>query len=83
MCDRHVIYKQAAKEIAIQQGCAVTFMAKFDEQLAGSSMHLHSSLWSDGGARAAFDAPAPSPGRCPTSAAGGSADSCGTRAPAR
>ena len=65
MCDRHVIYKQAAKEIAIQQGCAVTFMAKFDEQLAGSSMHMHSSLWADGGARAAFDAPAPSPGVLP------------------
>lgn len=58
MCDRHVIYKHCAKEIAIQQGCAVTFMAKLDESLAGSSMHLHSSLWSDGGARAAFDAPA-------------------------
>jgi glutamine synthetase len=65
MCDRHVIYKQAAKEIAIQQGCAVTFMAKLDEQLAGSSMHLHSSLWTDGGARAAFDAPAPAPGALP------------------
>lgn len=58
MCDRHVIYKHCAKEIAVQQGCAVTFMAKLDESLAGSSMHLHSSLWSDGGARAAFDAPA-------------------------
>ena len=50
MADRHVVYKQAAKEIAIQNGLAVTFMAKFDEQLAGSSMHLHSSLWRDGGA---------------------------------
>ena len=27
----------------------MTFMAKFDEQLAGSSMHVHSSLWADGG----------------------------------
>jgi glutamine synthetase len=45
MCDRHVIYKQLAKEIAIQQGLAVTFMAKPDERYAGSSMHLHSSLW--------------------------------------
>jgi glutamine synthetase len=58
MADRHVIYKQAAKEIALQQGAALTFMAKMDEQLAGSSMHVHSSLWADGGARAAFDAPA-------------------------
>ena len=46
MADRHVIYKQLAKEIAIQQGLAVTFMAKLDERYAGSSMHLHSSLWS-------------------------------------
>ena len=65
MCDRHVIYKHCAKEIAIQQGCAVTFMAKLDESLAGSSMHVHSSLWADGGARAAFDQPAPSPGVLP------------------
>jgi len=54
MADRHVIYKQAAKEIAIQNGLAVTFMAKLDERLAGSSMHLHSSLWRDGGTTAAF-----------------------------
>jgi len=46
MADRHVIYKQLAKEVAIQQGLAVTLMAKFDERYAGSSMHLHSSLWS-------------------------------------
>jgi glutamine synthetase len=59
MADRHVVYKQAAKEIAIQNGQAVTFMAKFDEQLAGSSMHLHSSLWRDGGKTAAFGGAAP------------------------
>ena len=64
MADRHVIYKQAAKEIAIQQGAAITFMAKMDERFAGSSMHVHSSLWMDGGARAAFDAPA-APGALP------------------
>jgi len=44
MADRHVIYKQGAKEIAIRQGLAITFMAKPDERYAGSSMHLHSSL---------------------------------------
>jgi len=54
MADRHVVYKQLAKEVAIQHGLAVTFMAKLDEQLAGSSMHLHSSLWKDGGGTAAF-----------------------------
>jgi glutamine synthetase len=49
MADRHVVYKQAAKEIAQQNGCSLTFMAKFDHRLAGSSLHVHSSLWrSDG-----------------------------------
>lgn len=46
MADRHVLYKQGCKEIALLQDLAVTFMAKFDERYAGSSMHLHSSLWS-------------------------------------
>ena len=46
--DRNVLYKHAAREIADQQGLAVTFMAKWDENLAGSSMHQHLSLW-DGG----------------------------------
>ena len=45
MADRHVIYKNGVKEIAFQQDKAVTFMAKWREDLAGSSCHLHSSLW--------------------------------------
>jgi glutamine synthetase len=52
--DRNVIYKHAAKEIAWQQGKAVTFMAKWDERHTGSSAHLHLSLWGDGGATPAF-----------------------------
>jgi glutamine synthetase len=44
MSDRHVLYKHAAKEIAYQKGCAISFMAKWDERYAGSSMHLHASL---------------------------------------
>jgi len=47
MADRHVIYKQAAKEIAAAQDCSITFMAKWDERLAGSSLHIHTSLWSE------------------------------------
>jgi glutamine synthetase len=43
--DRNAIYKHAAKEIAWQQGKAVTFMAKWDERHTGSSAHLHISLW--------------------------------------
>jgi glutamine synthetase len=49
MSDRHVIYKHAAKEIAWQQGRAVTFMAKWDERYAGSSCHIHASLWNPEG----------------------------------
>ncbi len=45
MADRHVIYKNGAKEIAYLQGKAITFMAKLRYDLAGSSFHLHSSFW--------------------------------------
>jgi glutamine synthetase len=41
--DRHVVYKNGAKEIAAQEGAALTFMAKFDER-EGNSCHIHLSL---------------------------------------
>jgi glutamine synthetase len=44
MADRHVVIKNAVKEIAHLQGKAVTFMAKWDYGLAGSSSHVHMSL---------------------------------------
>lgn len=44
MADRHVIYKLAAKELAMQHGKAITFMAKPDSRAAGSSCHIHTSL---------------------------------------
>ena len=47
MADRHVVLKQAAKEISDQLGASVTFMAKPDAAQAGSSSHLHVSLWTD------------------------------------
>ncbi len=49
MADRHTIYKQAAKEIAFQLGVSITFMAKWDVRYAGSSMHLHASVWDTNG----------------------------------
>jgi len=49
MADRHTLYKHAAKEIAWQNNVAITFMAKWDERFAGSSMHLHTSLWNAAG----------------------------------
>jgi len=45
MADRHAIFKQCLKEIAEQMGISVTFMAKFAANQAGSSCHLHMSLW--------------------------------------
>jgi glutamine synthetase len=45
MADRHVIYKQCLKEVADQMGISVTFMAKFAANAAGSSSHIHLSLW--------------------------------------
>ncbi len=44
MADRHVVYKNAVKEIADQEGRAVTFMAKYSADDVGSSCHLHISL---------------------------------------
>ena len=42
-CDGHVIYKNGAKEIAAQEGMALTFMAKFDAR-EGNSCHIHCSV---------------------------------------
>ncbi|WBC14569.1 glutamine synthetase family protein [Micromonospora sp. WMMA1998] len=41
--DHHVIYKNGAKEIAAQEGMAITFMAKPNER-EGNSCHIHFSL---------------------------------------
>jgi len=46
MADRHVLLKQCVKEVADQHGAAATFMAKPHDDEAGSSSHLHLSLWS-------------------------------------
>jgi glutamine synthetase len=48
MADRHAIYKQCLKEVADQMEVSVTFMAKFATNAAGSSSHVHLSLWSGG-----------------------------------
>ena len=45
--DDHVIYKTGAKEIAAQEGYAITFIAKYNER-EGNSCHIHLSL-ADGG----------------------------------
>jgi glutamine synthetase len=48
MADSHVIYKNGAKEIAHQNGCSITFMAKPDHTWIGNSCHIHASFWRDG-----------------------------------
>jgi len=45
MADMHALFKQGVKEIAEQHGRAVTFMAKYAPSEAGSSCHIHLSLW--------------------------------------
>ncbi|MGH7277187.1 MAG: glutamine synthetase family protein, partial [Candidatus Rokuibacteriota bacterium] len=54
MADRATLYKHGAKEIAHLHGCSVTFMAKYDAGAAGSSFHVHSSLWDRTGRKALF-----------------------------
>ena len=55
--DSHTIYKNAAKEIASQEGMAITFMAKYDER-EGNSCHIHLSLRREDGGILFGDEPA-------------------------
>jgi glutamine synthetase len=57
MADRHVILKNGIKEIADLAGWSVTFMAKWHYDLAGSSCHVHASLWDSKGERPLFHDP--------------------------
>jgi glutamine synthetase len=65
MADRHVILKNAVKEIAHAQGKCVTFMAKWRYDLAGSSSHIHMSLWDEKGGKALFHDPKAGHGMSP------------------
>ncbi|MFD9498480.1 glutamine synthetase family protein [Streptomyces sp. NPDC060035] len=47
-CDQHAVYKTGSKEIAAQEGVALTFMAKFNER-EGNSCHIHLSLQDEDG----------------------------------
>jgi glutamine synthetase len=55
-CDHHVVYKNGAKEIAAQEGEAITFMAK-PNQREGNSCHIHFSLRNATGVAAMADGP--------------------------
>jgi glutamine synthetase len=56
--DKAALFKTAMKQIASRLGYAVTFMAKWNHALPGSSGHLHQSLWKDG-ANVFFEGGAP------------------------
>jgi len=59
--DRHALYKLAVKELAREHDRLVTFMALPDAAgpiAAGSSCHIHLSLWEDGDPAAGGHAPA-------------------------
>ncbi len=56
VADRHLVFKTGVKEIAAEYGRAATFMAKWSMDTAGSSCHLHTSLWD-----ASSDAPLMAP----------------------
>ena len=53
--DNHVITKNGCKEIAWAKGRAITFLAKWDDSAAGSSSHVHQSLWTTKGKSLFFD----------------------------
>ncbi len=59
--DRHALLKHGVKEIAVQNGYSVTFMAKPDHTWTGSSSHIHLSLWDADDARNLFHDPNGSP----------------------
>jgi glutamine synthetase len=54
--DDHTVYKNAAKEIAAQEGMSISFLAKYNER-EGSSCHIHFSLADGEGAVFAREQP--------------------------
>jgi len=53
--DKAALFKTAMKQIAFEHDLSVTFMAKWNADLPGSSGHIHQSLWQKG--RNVFSAP--------------------------
>ncbi len=46
MADKAALFKTGMKQLCARRGLSVTFMAKWNAELPGSSGHLHQSLWS-------------------------------------
>lgn len=55
MADTHSLAKHAAKEIAYNAGCSVSFVAKPHEDTVGSASHIHQSLRSHDGSPVFYD----------------------------
>jgi glutamine synthetase len=53
MADKAALFKSAMKQLSARHGLSVTFMAKWNASLPGSSGHLHQSLWKTGHGEAA------------------------------
>jgi glutamine synthetase len=64
--DRAVLFKHGAKEIAWQDGHAITFMSKPYHAWTGSSGHIHVSLWNADGTASTFPAAVGSAGMSDT-----------------
>lgn len=52
--DKAALFKTTVKQIATRHGLSVTFMAKWNAALPGSSGHLHQSLWDAAGKENVF-----------------------------
>ena len=57
--DKAALFKVGMKQIAHEHGLSVTFMAKWNANLPGSSGHLHQSLWRHAGENAFKDTSSP------------------------
>jgi glutamine synthetase len=53
--DKAALFKTQLKSLAARHGLMVTFMAKWNADLPGSSGHLHQSLWDPSGNNVFFD----------------------------
>jgi glutamine synthetase len=60
MADKAALFKTHMKQLCARRGLSVTFMAKWNADLPGSSGHLHQSLWTgpSGAKKNAFHDPA-------------------------
>lgn len=54
VADKAALFKTAMKALAARHGVMVTFMAKWNADLPGTSGHIHQSLWSADGATNLF-----------------------------